>query len=580
MKARTITLASAAVAIGIATLAAGCGSSTSNNNTTTTTTSTPQKGGTLTVALPGQTNLDWYLPITDAAADSVYNTWLQDQIFKPLIHLNDKYQIVWKSSIASNITYNAAGTVYHVFIGKNWKWSDGTPVTAKDLMFTWNVVKVASVDNTQPWPFVGAGTGNIPSGIKSVVENNSHEVTFTLDKPANQQWFIYNGLIQLTPMPAQALDRYGSNWSKEVQYLGSIAASPTAAEMASDGPYELQSATSSQKWVFTPNPDYGGHKSLVSKLIFEYEGSSSSELAALENKAIDLGWVDPTELGVKPKLLAQGDKILPDYSLGVFYTEMNMYPGTKDSAIMNQLYVRQALMDSINQPAIVKDIYHGYAIPSYGPIPPTPLTKFYDAAAEPTVPYSLKAAKALLESHGWHEVNGVMTKGSQTMNFTMIYVSGTASTQDTAELMQADWKKIGVIVNLEPKNFNEFLALTSNHTSSAWQLATGSGWLYNGPGWYPTGGQLFATKAPSGTGYSNSHEDALIAATHQPYPTAAQATKAFDAYEAYTASQLPFLWGPNFASPIWVTGAQLHGGRKYSNTVTGNPQFNYMWLSK
>lgn len=577
MKARSITLASAAVAVGIAALAAGCGTSSSTGNSTAS--ATPQQGGVLTVALPSQTNLDWYLPINTAASDQVYNSWLQDQIYKPLIHLNDKYQIVWKSSIASNITYNKAGTVYHVFIGKNWKWSNGHPVTAGDLMFTWNVVKTAALTNQTPWPYVGNGTGDIPAGIKSVVENNSHEVTFTLDKPANQQWFIYNGLIQLTPMPAQALDHYGSDWSREVQYLGTIASSASTGELASDGPFELKSATPSQNWTLVPNPDYGGHKSLVNKLVFEYEGSSTSEFASLANGSLDLGYLDPTQLGSSAKLTSMGDKIFPGYSLGDFWTEMNMYPGTQAASIFDHLYVRQALMESQDQKSIIKDVWHGYAVPDYGPIPSTPSTKFYSAQAEPAVSYNLKAAKSLLESHGWHEVNGVMTKGSQHMNFTMIYVSGVPATQDTAEIMQADWKQIGVKVNLVPKNFNEYLTMTSDSTSNAWQLALGSGWDYNGPGWYPSGGQLFATKAPSGTGYSSLKEDQLIADTHQPYATTAQSMKVFDNYEAYTASQLPMLWGPNSAS-IDVAGSALHGGRQYINAVTNDPQFNYMWVAK
>ncbi|NMP25002.1 ABC transporter substrate-binding protein [Sulfobacillus harzensis] len=71
-------------------------------------------------------------------------------------------------------------------------WSNGQPVTAKDLLFTWNVVKAASSKAAStPWPYTGVGTGDIPNGVQSVVENNPHEVTFTLTKPANQEWFVY-----------------------------------------------------------------------------------------------------------------------------------------------------------------------------------------------------------------------------------------------------------------------------------------------------------------------------------------------------------------------------------------------------
>ncbi len=587
MKARSLTLASAALAVGIATLAAGCGSSTTVSKTGTTPT-TPQKGGTLTVALPPQTNLDWYLPINTASSDQIYNGWMDNQIYKPLIFLNDQYQIVWKSSIASNITYNKAGTVFHVFIGKNWKWSNGQPVTAKDLLFTWNVVKAASAKNApSPWPFVGGGTGDIPSGVQSVVENNSHEVTFTLKKPANQQWFIYNGLIQLVPMPSAVLNKYasGSNataadWTKEIQYLGSIGSKPSTAQLASDGPFELVSGTTNQQWIMKPNPAYGGTKPSVSKLEFVYEASSTSEFSALKQDQIDLGYLDPSQLGSKGELTSQGDKIIPAYSLGVFWTALNMWPGTSYASIFDHLYVRKALEMSTDQNAIVKDIYKGYGVPQYGPLPSTPKTQFYQASAEPKIPYNPSAAKKLLEAHGWKLKNGVMTnaQGKQ-LNLTLLWVTGAQSTQEQVQLMQQDWANIGIKTTLKGVNFNQFLTETSTKTSSAWQLAVGSGWVYNGPGWLPTGGQLFGTNAPSGTGYSNKEEDKLIAATHVPYATQADFMNAFFKYEAYTAQQLPMLWLPNPAS-INVNSPKVHGAVKWGNPVTADPQFNHMWLSK
>lgn len=576
MKFRNLTLASAAVAIGVATLAAGCGSTTT---TSASTPSTTHKGGTLTVALPAATNLNWYIPLFNAPNDSVYNGWLNDQIYQPLIYLNDKYEIVPQNSVASKITYNSAGTVYHVFIGKQWKWSNGSPVTAQDLLFTWNVVKAASASNApQPWPFVGAGTGEIPQGIKSVVANNANEVTFTLDQPANQQWFIYNGLIQLPPMPKAALDKYGSNWTQEVKYLGSIATNPTTAEKVSDGPFILKSATPNQSWVLTPNPHYGGHHATISKLVFAYEASSTAEFAALRNGQIGLGYLDPSQLGADGPLKAQGDKIFGGYSLGVFWTEMNMWPASPYKSIFDNLYIRQALMESTDQNAIVNKLYHGYGVPQYGPLPSKPLTKFYQASAEPPMPYNLTKAKQLLTSNGWKEVGGVMTKGTQKLQFPMIYVSGSQTGVLQAELMQADWAKIGVKVTLKGENFNQFISTTSSKTNTTWGLAVGSGWIYNGPGWMPTGGQLFSSTAPSGTGYANAHEDALIAATHKPYPTEADFMKAFFKYEAYTAQQLPFLWLPN-PSSINVAAPNVIGAVKYANPTTGNPAFNMMSIA-
>ncbi len=575
MKLRSVTLASAALVAGVATLAAGIGSSTTPKPANARA-SVVHKGGTLSVALPPATNINWFIPITNPANDSVYNAWLQDQIYQPLIHLSNSYTIDWNQSVASNVKSNKAGTVYTVNLNKKWRWSNGQPVTSKDLIFTWNVVKAASATNAPlPWPYVGAGTGDIPAGIKSVQADGPYQVTFTLDKPANQQWFIYNGLIQLVPMPAKVFDKYGSNWTQEIKYLGSIATNPSTAQKASDGPFELVSSVQNQSTVLKPNPAYGGHKATVNKLIFVYEASNDAEFAALKTGTVNFGYLDPSQLGSSRALTSIGDSIYPGYSLGVFWTEMNMWPASPYRSIFDSLYVRQALQESTDQNAIVKSIYHGYAEAQYGPLPVLPNSKFYDAKGEPTVPYSLSAAKKLLEKHGWKDVNGVMTKGKQKMKFTLMYVEGSESTLQEVQLMQQDWKRIGVQTQLKGENFNDFISMTSDHTNTKWALAVGSGWDYNGPGWMPTGGQLFSSTAPSGTGYADPHEDALINATHKPYATEAQFMNAFFAYEAYTAQQMPFLWDPNPAI-IYVASPNVVGAKQYTNAPTNNPGFNYM----
>ncbi|QSO50003.1 peptide ABC transporter substrate-binding protein [Alicyclobacillus mengziensis] len=582
-----------AMAASITMLVAGCGSTTTNNSTSNTSSSsntatnssgnsvsssqTATPGGTINYALPPQTNLTWFLPLMNAASETVYNYQIVDQMYKPLIWFNNDHTINWESSIASKITYNTSGTVYHVFLNPKWKWSDGQPVTSKDVLFTWNVIKAASAKNaSSPWPYVGAGSGDIPNGVKSVVANSPTEVTITLDKPANQQWFIYNGIGQITPMPAHAWD-VKSNINSEIKYLGSNATN-LMFDTVVDGPFKPVSATSSQSWVIAPNPNYAGHKSVVNKIVFTYEGSNASELAALKSGNINVGYLDPSQLGEKGSLTSQGEKITPGYPFGIFWTYMNMFPGSSTRSIFDQLYVRQALQMGLDNQGAAQDIYKGYAVPLFGPIPSTPKTQFFDPNLKDPYPFNINKGKQLLESHGWKEVNGVMTKGSQKMKFTMMYVSGTTSSLDQDELMKQDWAQEGIDVTLKPVPFSTFISVVSNPKNTNWDLATGSGWVYTGLASYPSGGQLFATSSPVGTGFSDPKEDALIQATHVPYATQQQAMQHFYQYEDYTAKALPFLWGLNVAG-LTVTAPTVHDVNKYMNPATYFPQMQYWWVS-
>lgn len=80
-----------------------------------------------------QSNLNWFLPLVNTGFDGVENFQLIYQLYKPLLWVNNNYTIKWKSSIARKITYNKAGTVYHVFLNPKWHWSNGDPVTSQDF---------------------------------------------------------------------------------------------------------------------------------------------------------------------------------------------------------------------------------------------------------------------------------------------------------------------------------------------------------------------------------------------------------------------------------------------------------------
>ncbi|MCY0888757.1 MAG: peptide ABC transporter substrate-binding protein [Alicyclobacillaceae bacterium] len=585
MRKRRMAAVTGMLALGTAVLVTGCGTSATTakapaGKKSSTPSAQTNQGGSIVYALSPQSNITWYLPLINGANDTTFNTEMTQQMYKPLIWIGDGFKIDWKSSIASKITYNKQGTVYHVYLNPKWHWSNGHPVTSKDFLFTWDVIKATSSGHAPaPWPFIGAGTGDLPNGIQSVVANGLYEVTVTLKKPANQEWFIYNGLVQITPLPAASMDKYPDNMMKEMKYLGNGATNPKFDKVV-DGPFELVKAVPNQEWVLVPNPHYDGHKSTVHQLIFQYEGSNSAEFSGLKSGTVNYGYLDLSQYGSKGALTSMGDTITPEYSLAMAYTSLNMYPGSKTKKIFDHFYIRKAFQLGIDNSAIAKAVYHGYASPTDGPIPSVPNTQFFDPALQNNpYPYNPLAGKQLLESHGWKEVNGVMTKGNEKLQFVMMYVSGSQAETDEVVLMKEDWAKEGIHVTLKPVPFSTFVSIVEPSQPNSWQIATGTEWFYNGPGYYPTGGQLFATNAPSGVGYSNQKEDALIQASHEAGANAEATLHQFYQYEEYTAKQLPLLWGDNVAT-LAVHAPNLHGSVQYADAVVGYPQIQYWSVSK
>lgn len=565
-------------ALAAAALMAGCGASPSKS---TTTSGKPVSGGTIVYALPAQTNITWFFPLANLSNNSLYNFQLIDQLYKPLFWINHKYGIDWKDSVARKVSYNKAGTVYHVFMNPQWKWSDGKPVTSADVLWTWKIIQAVSKKNApSPWPYVGAGTGDIPKGVQSVTANGKYEFTVTLKKPANQEWFIYNGLSQFMPLPEQAWNRYPNNMTKEVTYLGKEATHPSFDKVV-DGPYVLAKAVSNQAWTLKPNAHYGGSKA-YDTVVVNYEASNEAEFSGLRTGTVQVGYVDLSQYKSIGQLT--NDRTFVGYPLDMNFMALNFSSKAKNGLgpVFKQLYVRQAMEEAINQPAIDKSVYQGFGPPQYGPISTTPATQYLDPALKKAVyPYNPKGAKKLLEKHGWTEKNGVMTnKKGQQLKFTVIYSSGTQTIQQQMQIIAQDYANVGINITLKPMSFSTMLGIIgSPANASKWDAVSGLGIIYGGT--YPSGEQDFATGGGNNLmGFSNSEENALIQKTTEPASSRAVNFQNFYAYEDYTAKELPVLWLNN-TGQVNAVAKNVHGVNASTiNNVTGYPLMQYWWTSK
>ena len=78
---------------------------------------------------------------------------------------------------------------------KPYKWSNGETVTAQDVMFWMNMMHS---DKTN---WAAYAPEFIPDNIKSITVDSPTQLTFTLNAPVNPDWFTYNQLSQITPLP-------------------------------------------------------------------------------------------------------------------------------------------------------------------------------------------------------------------------------------------------------------------------------------------------------------------------------------------------------------------------------------------
>lgn len=143
-------------------IAAGCGTQSS--------TSSPALPTTATIALAPQVSPNWWFPVLSSSAYSDTNLQMNALMYVPLLHISRTDGIDFSRSLAEKITHNADGTVYTIDLNPKYHWSNGQPVTARDVVFTWQILKATSSGASNlPWGYGGAGTGGIPTDWASVV---------------------------------------------------------------------------------------------------------------------------------------------------------------------------------------------------------------------------------------------------------------------------------------------------------------------------------------------------------------------------------------------------------------------------
>jgi peptide/nickel transport system substrate-binding protein len=587
---RKLRLAAVAAASVVALIAAGCsssgGSGTGSNSGSS---GVPVNGGTATVSLAAGITLNWIFPFYAITNASVYNgNQFQWMLYRPLYmfgnNTNTSVTINYPLSPADPPVYSNGGKTVVINM-KGWKWSDGESVDAQSLIFFLNMAKAEKSN----WYAYSAGL--LPDNVVSYKATGPNQVTMQLNKAYSSLWYTYNQLSELNPMPLAwdvtslgakpgsggcSTDSAADGWvhckavwsflTAQSKIASTYATSPLWSVV--DGPWKLSSFSTDGNVTIVPNKAYSGSpKPRLSAVKFLPYTADSAEYTALKTGQLDIGYIPTQDLAQKPansplppvNPLGSAYYLEPFFSYGIQYAQPN-FNNPQVGYLVRQLYIRQAMQYAEDQPGISKEIWRGYASVVSGPVPTVPSNQFLPAiqkenGGQGPYPYDPAKAKALLTSHGWSEVGGVMTcqdpskcgsgitKGEQ-LKLTFDYATGIAAATATYETIKSEESQVGIDVTLVGQSFDtiigESLPCAPMGPKCNVQVFAYGGWGFDGPGFEPTGEPLFATGAGSNSGnYSNAQMDKLINETHT-----SNSMAVFHQYATYGAEQLPFMWIP------------------------------------
>lgn len=572
---------------------AGCASSPASSS------ATPATGGTATMALPPGLYPNQIFPlasISDVSNASYVS--IQDfyyLMWRPLywFGINGSPGINYKLSLAGPPTYSNGGRTVTITL-KHIRWSNGKPLTSRDVEFYLNLFEA---ERTNYFNYV---PGYIPDNLtgQSFPRSTPYTFSLTFNKAYSHTWLLYNQLSELMAFPQAAWDRTSSSspignydlttsgaksvWSflnRASIDVNTYATNPLWKVV--DGPWILSRYVPGTGYsAFVPNHSYFAGPAHLAHFIELPFTSDTAEYDAVLSGTVDYGYVPPADAKTNAgRLHALGYKLVPWVQWGIDWFPLN-FANPAVGAIFKQLYFRQALQHLINQPQYISTAYHGYAYPTYGPIPLKPASPLVDRTElHNPYPYSLTDATHLLEANGWTlNSSGVMAcsrpgtgtgqcgtgiSRGEPLSFTLLYAAGSTSLTIEMEILQSTARKAGIELNLQNQVGGQVIGTIfgcnpSRPSTCSWEMGdasvNGFAWTYS-PDYYPTGESLFAPGSVANEGhYQSAEATRLIDATNLH-----SGTGVLYQYENYIAKNLPVIWLPTGYYQVSAIKSNLGG---------------------
>ncbi len=539
-------------------------------------------GGVANFALPATDTPDYVFPLLPVEyATDVNFCDLEYQLYRPLYWVGKSGgpDIDYELSVGQAPVYSNDDKTVTIHLN-HFTWSDGHPVTNRDVEFWMDLLK-AEKDNWYNYT-----PGAFPDNVVAMSFPAATPYTFSLtfNRSYNPVWITNNELTQIIPIPQHAWDRTSGDspvgnydlttaGSQQVYAFLNTQSEDTSSYATNnlwkvvDGAWTIHSYDSVTGYTsLAVNRHYSGpdqpHLSTVNLVPFT---SDEAEFDALRAGSIDYGYVPLQDLGQQSYLSAHGLRLVPWQTWGIGLMVDN-FANPKSGMMIKQLYIRQAIQELINQPQLVRDVLHGYGYPTYGPAPIEPANPYVTSVEKHNpYPYSVSTATHLLAAHGWAihrdgtdtcerpgtgsgDCGAGITKG-EPLAFDLLYASGLAAGNQMMEAIKSSESGGGIDITLQSAPFNTVVTVANPCTSTSpssychWDLAdwspAGGGWFYNGTP-FPTGEILMGCGSFLNSGsYCSSTADRLIQATHVQSGLAA-----YHQYEAYLVKQLPDIWQP------------------------------------
>jgi peptide/nickel transport system substrate-binding protein len=376
---------------------------------------------------------------------SDFNADIVRMMFLPLLQEQSDYQEgppTFAPRLAESWSFSDDRLQLTFVLRDGLRWSDGQPITAEDVRFTWQ----AQTSEDVVWAY-----SFIKDAITDVEVVDPTTAVFHFSRPSATQLIDANeGVI----LPKHAWGKLPfDRWRKDPQYF--------LDNLITSGPFLLEDWKRQQQITLVRNPDYyEPGKPILDRVIFRYVREPAALFAQLLNGEIDMS------LDMRP---ADAQRVVDAPGLSLVEFASRQYTFITWNLLRPQFTdkrVRQALAMAVDRQTIIDTLWFGHARLSDSPIISTVWA--HNDRLRPW-PYDPEGARHLLNRAGWvdSDGDGIREKDGMRFSFELTTNPGNQIRWDAMQMIRSQLRAVGIEAKPRRIEYETLSALNAAHDYDA-----------------------------------------------------------------------------------------------------------------
>ena len=416
-------------------------------------------------------------PIT--ATDAYENTINSGNIYETLVKRdNESLEII--PLLADSWQISEDKLTFTFLLKKGVKWHDGVPITAHDVVFSYDRIKDPKVDAPH--------LRNYYQDIEKVEALDDHTVRFTYSRP----YFLaleFCGGMPIVP--------------KHIFEKGDFNTNPAGRRPVGTGPYKFVKWETGREIVLERNEGYWGKKPYLNRIIFKIITDSTVAFQVLKREELDLAGLTPIQWFRQ----TSSEAFVKNFDKLSYFTPNYSYIGwNMTKPYFSDVRVRTAMTHLVNRELILSKILY-----DLGAVVTNPFyinSPEYDKSIKP-YGYDPEEAKRLLKEAGWvdHDGDGIRDKDGVKFEFEFLIPAGSETGEKIATIFKEELDKVGINMEIRKTEWAVFTQRLNERKFDAVTLAWSMG-VESDP--YQVWHSSQAEQGSNFVGFRNEEADKLI----------------------------------------------------------------------